>query len=54
MEPIDPTPEEIADACQRIREGWDEREHKKRAGENRGGGWTPPVVSGPECEELEG
>lgn len=30
--PSEPTEEEIREACRLIREGWDEREHYKRAG----------------------
>ena len=31
MTPIDPTPEEIKAACERIRAGWSEAELRKRA-----------------------
>lgn len=40
-----PTPEQIAAECRRIREGWSEREHWKRAGFSQGKPrWEPRMV----------
>lgn len=44
-----PTTDDIKKACDRIREGWTDREHRKRSGylgTARGDflAWTPPVV----------
>ena len=51
MEPHEPTPEEIKDACEKIQEGWSEQDRKKRAGQVDNGGWTPPEVKSPEFLE---
>lgn len=37
----DPTPEEIAAACEKIQAAWTKRERRKRAGEQL---WTVPEV----------
>ena len=42
VRPLDPTPEEIAEACRNIRKEWDEAEHWRRAGYSRRAGWLPP------------
>ncbi len=39
-----PTSHEIREACERIQEGWSERERRKRAGWIEGGRWLPPLV----------
>lgn len=40
-----PTPEQIAAECRKIREGWSEREHWKRAGFRQGRPrWEPRMV----------
>ncbi|HID21343.1 MAG TPA: hypothetical protein EYP14_02965 [Planctomycetaceae bacterium] len=40
-----PTPEQIAEACRRIREQWDEETHRRRWVRPVREYWTPPVVS---------
>ncbi|MFV1968122.1 MAG: hypothetical protein ACC628_22080 [Pirellulaceae bacterium] len=42
-----PSAEQIASAARRIRASWDEREHRKRAGQdpNSFGRWSIPEVS---------
>lgn len=40
--PLDPTPEEIAEACRQIRMEWDESEFHRRAGYSSSAGWLPP------------
>ena len=47
---VDPTPQEILQRTQRIREKWNERTHRLRAGwtvqaADRMDQWTAPVVS---------
>lgn len=39
-----PTSVDIRQACERIQEGWTERERKKRAGANNQQHWLPPLV----------
>jgi len=38
----DPTEEQIAKQCERIRKGWSDREFYKRSGTEPPRGWTPP------------
>lgn len=45
-----PTPEEIAEAAAKIREGWSEAEHNKRAAKKRTN-WSVPEVKAPGFEE---
>ena len=42
--PYDPSEEEIAAACERIRAGWSEHERRKRMAWAESGEWTAPVV----------
>ena len=43
--PYEPRPSEIRRECARIRSGWSEAEHHKRAGEPLGDAWCVPVTS---------
>jgi len=39
-----PSSLDIRRACEKIQEGWSERERRKRAGGEEGGHWLPPLV----------
>ena len=39
-----PTSHDIREACDRIQEGWSDRERQKRAGWAEGRHWSPPLV----------
>ena len=39
-----PTSHEIRRECERIQDGWSDRERQKRAGHADGRHWLPPVV----------
>lgn len=44
-----PTPEEIEERAEQIRQEWDEQTHRERAGYGSNSRhWTPPVVDSPE------
>ena len=42
----EPTAQDIREACERIQEGWSERERRNRAGDIEGRHWLPPLVEG--------
>ena len=39
-----PTSHDIQQACERIQEGWSDREKLKRSGRAEGRHWLPPLV----------
>ena len=41
---FEPTVAEIREACEKIQQGWSERERNKRAGWANGPRWAPPLV----------
>ena len=44
-----PTSHDIQQACEKIQQGWSEREKLKRSGRTEGKHWLPPLV---ESESL--
>ena len=38
----EPSPSEVEEACREIRDGWDAREHERRAGVGARQPWTVP------------
>lgn len=42
--PSDPTPDQIAEGCERIRSGWSPREKRRRSAWAHSGKWTAPAV----------
>ena len=39
-----PTSHDIERACEKIQEGWSERERLKRSGRADGRHWSPPII----------
>lgn len=52
-QPYDPTPEEIAEHCERIRDGWPAKEMRKRAAWAQAESWTPPESGVDEASSRE-
>ena len=40
----EPTPDEIRDACRRIRSSWTNGDWQRRSQEDGSSAWTPPIV----------
>jgi hypothetical protein len=49
----EPSAEEIAALAAIIREGWSEREHRRRAGQDPDATWTVPVIDCGLCHLTE-
>ena len=49
----DPTPEEIAAECERIREGWSAKETRKRSAWADAEPWAPPETGVDEASPKE-
>lgn len=48
-----PTPEEIAEECAKIREGWS-KERWERQKTNADRGWMPPVIGSKSTRDISG